>query len=84
MNAGKLRLLSTKPTHTNAILITVDTLRADHTTPYGYARETTPQLAAFAKDAVVFETAVAQASWTRSPASSRCDGSPHDRQRTRA
>ena len=43
----------------------VDTLRADHTTPYGYDRETTPELAAFAKDSVVFETAVAQASWTK-------------------
>lgn len=47
------------------IVYLVDTLRADHTTPYGYSRETTPQLASFAKDAVVFETAVAQASWTK-------------------
>ncbi|MFI5182773.1 MAG: sulfatase [Vicinamibacteria bacterium] len=47
------------------IVYLVDTLRADHTTPYGYARETTPQLAAFAKDGVVFETAIAQASWTK-------------------
>jgi arylsulfatase A-like enzyme len=47
------------------IVYLVDTLRADHTTPYGYSRETTPQLAAFAKDAVLFETAVAQASWTK-------------------
>ena len=43
----------------------VDTLRADHTTPYGYDRDTTPELAAFARDAVVFETAIAQASWTK-------------------
>ncbi|MFI5184582.1 MAG: sulfatase, partial [Vicinamibacteria bacterium] len=47
------------------IVYLVDTLRADHTTPYGYPRETTPELAAFAKDAVVFETAIAQASWTK-------------------
>ena len=47
------------------ILYLVDTLRADHTTPYGYPRETTPELAAFAKDSVVFETAIAQASWTK-------------------
>jgi len=47
------------------ILYLVDTLRADHTTPYGYARETTPQLGAFARDAVVFEQAIAQASWTK-------------------
>ena len=47
------------------IVYLVDTLRADHTTPYGYARDTTPELAAFAKDAVVFESAIAQASWTK-------------------
>jgi arylsulfatase A-like enzyme len=48
-----------------AIIYLVDTLRADHTNPYGYRRDTTPELAAFARDAVVFETAVAQASWTK-------------------
>jgi arylsulfatase A-like enzyme len=48
-----------------AIIYLVDTLRADHTTPYGYSRDTTPELAAFAKEAVLFETAVAQASWTK-------------------
>jgi arylsulfatase A-like enzyme len=47
------------------IVYLVDTLRADHTGPYGYARDTTPRLNAFAKDAVVFETAVSQASWTK-------------------
>ena len=57
----------TVPEHDQPLLVIylVDTLRADHTTPYGYARETTPELAAFAKDAVVFETAIAQASWTK-------------------
>jgi arylsulfatase A-like enzyme len=48
-----------------AILYIVDTLRADHTTPYGYSRDTTPELARFARDAVVFDAAIAQASWTR-------------------
>jgi arylsulfatase A-like enzyme len=47
------------------ILYLVDTLRADHTTPYGYKRETTPELAAFSRDAVVFEQAIVQASWTK-------------------
>jgi arylsulfatase A-like enzyme len=48
-----------------AIVYLVDTLRADHTSPYGYARDTTPELSRFAKQAVVFETAVAQAPWTK-------------------
>lgn len=47
------------------ILYLVDTLRADHTTPYGYERDTTPHLAKFAKDAVLFETAIAHSSWTK-------------------
>lgn len=47
------------------ILYLVDTLRADHTTPYGYKRETTPELAKFAKEAVLFESAIAHASWTK-------------------
>jgi len=48
-----------------AILYLVDTLRADHTGVYGYERHTTPELDAFAGDAVVFEAAVAHASWTK-------------------
>lgn len=47
------------------VVYLVDTLRADHTTPYGYARDTTPELAAFARDAVLFESAIAHASWTK-------------------
>ena len=48
-----------------AIVYLVDTLRADHTTPYGYARDTTPELAKLAQDAVVFEAAISTASWTK-------------------
>jgi arylsulfatase A-like enzyme len=47
------------------VLFLTDTLRADHTTVYGYERATTPHLADFAKDAAVFEQAIAQASWTK-------------------
>ncbi len=48
-----------------AIIYLVDTLRADHTTPYGYKRDTTPELTAFSKDAVVFDQAISAASWTK-------------------
>ncbi|MQA33165.1 sulfatase family protein [Modestobacter roseus] len=37
------------------IYIDVDTLRADHTTPYGYARPTTPNLQALADRGVTFD-----------------------------
>jgi arylsulfatase A-like enzyme len=48
-----------------AIVYLVDTLRADHTGVYGYSRNTTPELDAFARDAVVFEAAIVHASWTK-------------------
>ena len=49
----------------NVILITLDTLRADHLGVYGYERATTPNLDQFARHAVVFERAISQASSTR-------------------
>ncbi len=48
----------------NFVLVVVDTLRADHTSLYGYARETTPELTGLAQDAVVFENAFSAASCT--------------------
>jgi arylsulfatase A-like enzyme len=42
----------------NVLLVTIETLRADHVGLYGYARDTTPSLdARFADDAVLFERA---------------------------
>jgi len=41
----------------NLVLITVDTLRADHLSVYGYFRDTTPHLSEMAKDGFVFEQA---------------------------
>jgi arylsulfatase A-like enzyme len=38
----------------NVLLIVVDTLRADHLTPWGYGRDTSPRLAAFADGALRF------------------------------
>lgn len=42
---------------TNVLLVTIDTLRADHLGSYGYARPTSPRLDAFAQRAVVFDQA---------------------------
>ena len=42
----------------NVFLITVDTLRADHVSAYGYERETTPQLARFFASGTRFRHAV--------------------------
>lgn len=49
----------------NVVLISIDTLRADHLGLYGYTRETTPYLDTWAREhAVVFENAVASSPWT--------------------
>jgi arylsulfatase A-like enzyme/uncharacterized membrane protein YbhN (UPF0104 family) len=49
----------------NVLFIVIDTLRADHLPLWGYAAGKTPNLDAFARDAVRFEHAFANASWTR-------------------
>ena len=41
----------------NLLLLVWDTCRADHTAPYGSERETTPNLARFADESLVFEEA---------------------------
>lgn len=48
----------------NIVLLTVDSMRADHLGAYGYSRPTSPRLDAFAKDAAVFPDAMAVSSWT--------------------
>ena len=41
----------------DVLLVSIDALRADHVTSYGYARPTTPNLDRLAKEGVVFERA---------------------------
>jgi arylsulfatase A-like enzyme len=48
----------------NVLIIIVDTLRADHLSPYGYSRDTSPYLAQLAKQGVLFQNAIAPSSWT--------------------
>lgn len=47
------------------VLVMLDTVRADHTSVYGYAKQTTPQLAALAARGTVFELAYSPASDTQ-------------------
>ncbi len=46
--------LAAKP---NVLLLVWDTTRAGHLAPYGYDRDTTPHLARFAEESIVFEEA---------------------------
>jgi arylsulfatase A-like enzyme len=52
------------PKHKNVILIVLDTLRADHLGVYGYERDTSPNLDAFARENLLFKYAVTTAPWT--------------------
>ena len=52
------------PPPKHLLLITLDTTRADHLIPYGYPKETSPNLAALANQGVVFENAISQAAVT--------------------
>jgi arylsulfatase A-like enzyme len=49
----------------NVLLVTIDTLRADHVGCYGYDRPTTPVLDALAREGMLFTQAFAQSSWTK-------------------
>ncbi len=46
------------------VLISLDTVRADHLGVYGYDRPTSPRIDTFAETADVFESAIAAAPWT--------------------
>src|SRR4051812_34400816 len=50
---------SSPPDRPNVLLVTIDTLRADHVGCYGYTNASTPTIDALAKRGVRFETAVA-------------------------
>jgi len=62
------RLVHTDPkdraSKPNLVLVSVDTLRADHLGTYGYRRATSPCLDQMAEDGTLFEKVLSQASWT--------------------
>ena len=66
---GALAALSAcgrKPPETrpNVLLVTIDTIRADHVGAYGASGEATPGIDAFARDGILFEQAIAPAPLT--------------------
>ncbi len=65
--------LLTKParkTIPNVLIYTIDTLRADHASVYGYSRATTPFLKQLGASGVIFEDCQAQSTWTKSSVAS--------------
>jgi|GEM_PF-3112628 len=52
------------PERPNVVLITIDSLRADHLGAYGYDPAISPNIDALARRGVRFDQAIAQSSWT--------------------
>lgn len=50
--------------HCNVVIVGMTNVRRDHMGVYGYSRDTTPNIDAFAKRSVVFENAFTPTSWT--------------------
>ena len=48
----------------NIVLITIDALRADHLSCYGYERNTTPTIDKIAEEGMLFKNVIAPPSWT--------------------
>ena len=46
------------------MLITIDTLRADHLPCYGYEKNTAPNICKLENEGIFFENAISQAPWT--------------------
>jgi arylsulfatase A-like enzyme len=61
-------------TRPNVLLVVIDTLRADHLSLYGYSRATSPMLTRLAQEGVIFDTAIAQAPWTKPSVASLLTG----------
>lgn len=53
-----------KPRGPNVLLISIDTLRADHLGCQGYGRETSPAIDRLAREGALFEQHVSSTSWT--------------------
>jgi arylsulfatase A-like enzyme/Flp pilus assembly protein TadD len=62
---GDLRVKLAELGRPHIVLVLVDTLRADWTSPYGFDAEVSPELQRWADGGVVFERALAQSSWTK-------------------
>jgi arylsulfatase A-like enzyme len=61
---GDSRVVAVDSSKPNVLLLTLDTVRADHLSLYGYKRNTTPRLADLARTATVFSHATAAGDMT--------------------
>lgn len=52
------------PSRPNVLLVSLDTVRADHMSLYGYDRRTTPFLESFAQECLTFTNCISTSPWT--------------------
>ncbi|MBL8840386.1 MAG: sulfatase [Planctomycetes bacterium] len=64
IGAPLVRPLRARDDRWNVVLVSLDTVRADHLSAHGYPRPTTPHLDAFARDAAWFRAASSTSSYT--------------------
>jgi arylsulfatase A-like enzyme len=76
LGGGIFAQTSQAPKGWSVLLITVDCLRPDHMSVYGYARDTTPNLAKLARESLVFENAFSSSAWTTPSLSALMTGYP--------
>ena len=62
---ASLALLAAAASSPNLLVVTIDTLRADRVSAYGYAAGTTPAIDALAREGILLEDAVVHAPQTR-------------------
>lgn len=66
--------MPTSPAPQSLVLITVDTLRPDHMSAFGYSRDTTPNIEEWAQRGVSFDRAYSASAWTSIAVSSLMRG----------
>jgi len=52
------------PARPNLVIVVLDTVRQDHTSSYGYSRDTTPRLRELAAESTLYQNAYSVSSWT--------------------
>jgi len=62
------------PVRPNVLVFSIETLRRDHMSLYGYERRTTPFLEELAREILVFDEGYSQSSWTRPSVASMLSG----------
>lgn len=68
-NPAQFQVAQSTETHApgevpNVVVIVMDTVRSDHMSLHGYSKPTTPFLDSLAKEAIIFDGAIADGTWT--------------------